>query len=129
MKFFLLLLIEIVVFSYSYAQEQRNMLKYDIASIRDFRNMLLSDPYRPVFHFAIPEDYASPFDPNGCIYWNGRYHMFHIYQDKGTHVFAHLSSLDLIHWREHPKALYPTQESNIEGIFSGNCFIPQIRNL
>lgn len=105
------------------AQQAQFPSGYDVAAIREFRNKLLADPYRPVYHFAIPEDYAVPSDPNGCIYWGGRYHMFHIYQDRGTHVFAHLSSLDMVHWREHPKALYPTNESKIEGIFSGNCFV------
>ena len=107
----------------SYAQQNNFPSGYDVAAIREFRNKLLADPYRPVYHFAIPEDYAVPSDPNGCIYWGGRYHMFHIFQDRGVHVFAHLSSLDMIHWREHPKALYPTHESKIEGIFSGNCFV------
>ena len=107
----------------SYGQQNNFPSGYDVAAIREFRNKLLADPYRPVYHFAIPEDYAVPSDPNGCIYWGGRYHMFHIFQDRGVHVFAHLSSLDMIHWREHPKALYPTHESKIEGIFSGNCFV------
>lgn len=107
----------------SYAQQTQYPSGFDVAAIREFRNKLLADPYRPTYHFAIPEDYAVPSDPNGCIYWGGRYHMFHIYQDRGVHVFAHLSSLDMIHWREHPKALYPTNESKIEGIFSGNCFV------
>lgn len=101
----------------SYGQQNNFPSGYDVAAIREFRNKLLADPYRPVYHFAIPEDYAVPSDPNGCIYWGGRYHMFHIFQDRGVHVFAHLSSLDMIHWREHPKALYPTHESKIEGIF------------
>lgn len=96
---------------------------YDVAAIRDFRYKLMADPYRPTYHFAIPEDYAVTFDPNGCIYWNGRYHMFHIYQDRGVHVFAHLSSLDMVHWIEHPKAIYPTDETEVAGIFSGNCFV------
>lgn len=25
-----------------------------------------------------------PFDPNGCIFWNGRYHLGYIYQDSGA---------------------------------------------
>lgn len=96
---------------------------FDVNKIRDFRDKLMKDPYRPGYHFAIPEDYATPFDPNGCIYWKGRYHMFYIYQEKGTHVFGHISSIDMIHWIQHPKALYPTNETKVEGIFSGNCFI------
>jgi len=101
----------------------------DIAAVRRFRNHLLSDPYRPTYHFAIPEDYASPFDPNGAIYWRGQYHLFYIYQeypqtsvDRG-HVFGHISSADLVHWRQHPTPLYPTADSPDRGMFSGNCFI------
>jgi sucrose-6-phosphate hydrolase SacC (GH32 family) len=95
----------------------------DIAIARRFRNHLLADPYRPTYHFVIPEDYAGPFDPNGAIYWRGLYHLFYIYQEFGTHVFGHLSSVDLVHWRQHPTSLYPTAESPDRGMFSGNCFI------
>ena len=63
----------------SYGQQNNFPSGYDVAAIREFRNKLLADPYRPVYHFAIPEDYAVPSDPNGCIYWGGRYHMFHIF--------------------------------------------------
>lgn len=118
-----LVVLSIVFYSTSYAQYIHFPSGYDLAAIRDFRYKLMEDPYRPAYHFAIPEDYASTFDPNGCIYWGGRYHMFFIYQDRGTHVFGHLSSLDMVHWIEHPKALYPTNESKVAGIFSGNCFV------
>lgn len=95
----------------------------DIVAVREFRDKLLADPYRPKFHYSIPEDYAMPFDPNGCIYWNGRYHMFYIFQEEGVHVFGHVSSIDMVNWAHHPKALYPTTDSPEQGIFSGNCFI------
>ena len=107
----------------SHAQQIHYPSGYEVAGVRSFRDKLLADPYRPVYHFAIPEDYAAPFDPNGCIYWEGRYHMFYIYQDQGTHVFGHVSSLDMVHWVQHPKALYPTNETKVAGIFSGNCFV------
>lgn len=95
----------------------------DIATVRRFRNHLLADPYRPAYHFAIPEDHASPFDPNGAIYWRGQYHLFYIYQENRTHCFGHLSSVDLVHWRQHPTPLFPTVDSPDRGMFSGNCFI------
>ena len=94
-----------------------------INTVHDFRQRLLNDPYRPTYHFNALEGYAMPFDPNGCIWWNGRYHMFYIYQDRGVHVFGHASSTDLAHWRHHPKALYPTPDSPEDGIFSGNAFL------
>ena len=98
-------------------------LPEDIAVVRRFRNHLLADPYRPTYHFVIPEDYAGPFDPNGAIFWRGQYHLFYIYQEHRVHCFGHISSVDLVHWRQHPTPLYPTADSPDHGMFSGNCFI------
>ncbi|MBI5685850.1 MAG: GH32 C-terminal domain-containing protein [Verrucomicrobia bacterium] len=95
----------------------------DIAVVRRFRNHLLGDPHRPTYHFVIPEDYAGPFDPNGAIFWRGRYHLFYIYQENRVHCFGHISSVDLVHWRQHPTPLFPTDTSPDRGMFSGNCFI------
>lgn len=94
-----------------------------IRAARNVRLHLLQDPYRPAYHFAVPEDYARPADPNGAVFWNGRYHLGYIYQDQGVHFWGHVSSLDLVHWRHHPPCLFPTPDSPEEGIFSGNCFI------
>ncbi|MEA1952459.1 MAG: GH32 C-terminal domain-containing protein, partial [Planctomycetota bacterium] len=85
-------------------------------SARSLREHLLSDPHRPVYHFAVPEGRCMPFDPNGAIYWKGRYHMFYIFQDKRGHNWGHVSSTDLFHWRHHPTGL-------VSGMFSGNAFI------
>jgi sucrose-6-phosphate hydrolase SacC (GH32 family) len=105
----------------SLASEPR--LPEDIATVRRFRNHLLADPFRPTYHFVIPEDYAGPFDPNGAIFWRGQYHLFYIYQENRVHCFGHVSSVDLVHWRQHPTPLYPTADSPDRGMFSGNCFI------
>jgi|TARA_B100000315_G_scaffold245974_2_gene272691 beta-fructofuranosidase len=93
---------------------------------RDLRERILSDSSRPGYHFVIPEGVAMPFDPNGAIYWKGRYHLFYIYQDQPIpqrdgkkdqhHHWGHVSSTDLFHWRHHPTGL-------VDGMFSGNCFI------
>lgn len=94
---------------------------------RELRLKFLADPYRPGYHFVVPEGLAMPFDPNGCIYWQGKYHLCYIYQDpkypNGGHCWGHVSSVDLVHWRHHPPALTPTSDSPEVGIFSGNCFI------
>ena len=87
---------------------------------RALRERILSDPARPGYHFANPEGVAMPFDPNGAIYWRGRYHLFYIYQDSRSGQRAdhwgHVSSTDLFHWRHHPTGL-------LDGMYSGNCFI------
>ena len=46
---------------------------------RSVRERILSDPARPAYHFVVPEGIAIPFDPNGAIYWKGRYHLFYIF--------------------------------------------------
>ena len=83
---------------------------------RALREKLLSDPYRPGYHFVVPEGRCMPFDPNGAIFWKGRYHLFYIFQDKRGHNWGHVSSTDLFHWRHHPTGL-------VAGMFSGNCFV------
>ncbi len=87
---------------------------------RSLRERILSDPARPGYHFVIPEGVAMPFDPNGAIYWKGRYHLFYIFQDtrldKRSDHWGHMSSTDLFHWHQHPTGL-------LEGMYSGNCFI------
>jgi sucrose-6-phosphate hydrolase SacC (GH32 family) len=87
-------------------------------SARALREKLASDPLRPGYHFVIPEGTGMPFDPNGAIFWKGRYHLFYIYQDKGDHHWGHVSSTDLFHWRHHPTGL-------LSGMFSGNCFLDE----
>lgn len=89
-------------------------------SARSLRERILSDPARPGYHFVVPEGIAMPFDPNGAIYWKGRYHLFYIFQDtrlgrKADH-WGHVSSTDLFHWVHHPTGL-------LDGMYSGNCFI------
>jgi len=85
-------------------------------SARALRERLASDPHRPGYHFVIPEGTGMPFDPNGAIYWKGRYHLFYIFQDQRGHNWGHVSSTDLFHWRHHPTGL-------VSGMFSGNCFL------
>ena len=98
-----------------------------VRSARELRQMLLRDPHRPTYHFVVPEGFARPFDPNGCLYWKGMYHMFYIFQDSslpsGGHCWGHASSVDLIHWRHHPTALAPAPGDPDVGIFSGNAFV------
>jgi sucrose-6-phosphate hydrolase SacC (GH32 family) len=90
---------------------------------RAMREALLRDPHRPTWHFVSPEGHCMPFDPNGAIWWNGRYHLCYIFQDQRGHCWGHASSHDLVHWRWHEPALVPAPGDVDRGIFSGNCFV------
>jgi len=52
-----------------------------------------ADAQAPRYHFIAPEGNALPFDPNGALYWKGKYHLFYIFQDPelphGGHCWGH----------------------------------------
>src|SRR5215813_12865867 len=81
---------------------------------RTFRQKLQEDRTRPLYHLVAPEGRAWPADPNGAIYWKGRYHLHFIF----GRDWAHLSSVDMLHWRWHP----PTR-LGAGGMNSGGCFL------
>ena len=80
-------------------------LNHMITHARILREIYLQDPHRPGYHFVVPEGVHAPVDPNGALFWNGRYHLCYIYQHEGKHYWGHISSVDLLHWRHHPPAL------------------------
>jgi len=92
-----------------------------IGCTRRLRDKFLADPHRPRYHFVTPEGLCMPFDPNGAIFWNKRYHLFYIFQNELGHCWGHASSIDLLHWTHHPTPLVPG--GGDQGIFSGNAFV------
>ena len=89
-----------------------------ISATRELRAKYQEDRHRPRYHFVAPEGLCLPFDPNGAIFWRGRYHLFYIVQVEGHgRCWGHASSIDLLHWRIHPIALVPGDGD--EGINSG----------
>jgi len=98
-------------------------LNQQIADARALRGRYLADPHRPGYHFVVPEGVHAPVDPNGALFWNGRYHLCYIFQHEGKHYWGHVSSVDLVHWRQHPPALAPGDGD--DGIFSGGACVDQ----
>ena len=92
-----------------------------VIKARALRDTLLGDRYRPRYHIVAPEGICLPFDPNGALYWKGRYHLMYIVQTEQGHCWAHISSRDLLHWRQHPLALEPGGVDT--GVFSGGAFV------
>lgn len=90
---------------------------------RAYREHMLQDPYRPAYHFAVPDDQGEPGDPNGAFFADGVYHLMYLYRNNHTNAYhwGHISSVDLLHWRHHPDAL--TDLEGDEGCFSGGAFV------
>lgn len=135
-KSILIISLMVIFFSFLFAQGDPAFNEFNIRVLEDhvfaqhlYRDKLLHDQYRPIYHFAIPEGFAHPFDPNGAIYWKGRYHLFYIFQTVKPRAYyrgdawAHISSHDLVHWRFHPTALEPDHNSPERAIYSGNTFL------
>ena len=94
---------------------------------RLLRERIMHDPHRPFYHFACIDGIASPGDPNGAFYANGRYHLMYLYRVAGTPAknrkfcWGHIESVDLLHWRHLPDSIVPAQDDN--GAFSGGGFV------
>ena len=63
--------------------------------------------YRPTFHYSPHMNWMN--DPNGLVYYKGKYHMFYQHNPSGTQVanigWGHAISTDLINWEEKPVAI------------------------
>ncbi len=78
---------------------------------------------KPAFHIYGGVGWIN--DPNGLIYYKGRWHAFFQYYPEATHWgpmhWGHVVSDDLINWERLPVALAPGGESGEEGCFSGSA--------
>ena len=87
---------------------------------------LAADPLRPQYHLLPAHNWMN--DPNGPIYFRGRYHMFHQYNPQsavwGNMNWAHATSPDMVHWQHEPIALSPTPNgADRDGVFSGSAVL------
>ncbi|QHS50828.1 glycoside hydrolase family 32 protein [Edaphobacter sp. 12200R-103] len=87
---------------------------------------LSQDPLRPQYHLLPAKNWMN--DPNGPIYWKGKYHMFFQYNPNaaiwGDMHWDHAVSEDMIHWRHMAVAIAPTPGGpDEEGVFSGTAFV------
>ena len=79
----------------------------------------------PAFHITGKTGWIN--DPNGLIYYNGKYHAFfqhNPYDTKwGPMHWGHVVSDDLTNWSYLPNALTPGDDGDKNGCFSGSAII------
>jgi fructan beta-fructosidase len=82
------------------------------------------EQYRPQAHFSPKMGWMN--DPNGMVYNKGIYHLFFQHNPRasvwGNLSWGHATSVDLIHWKEQPVALYP---DSLGYIFSGSAVVDE----
>lgn len=74
-------------------------------------------------HLKAPGNWIN--DPNGFIYYQGKYHLFYQYFPYaarwGTMHWGHAVSKDLVEWEHQGIALFPTVYEDQNGCFSGSA--------
>jgi sucrose-6-phosphate hydrolase SacC (GH32 family) len=87
------------------------------------------EPYRPHFHFTSATGTIS--DPNGLVYYQGKYHLFFQHNPDNDSIpvpqhWGHAVSTDLVHWKRLPIAIYPHHGGNI---WSGSAVVDHQNSL
>jgi len=63
--------------------------------------------FRPTFHYSPQRNWMN--DPNGLVYYKGKYHLFYQYNPSGLQPanssWGHATSTDLVNWEEKPVAI------------------------
>lgn len=86
-------------------------------------NLEKNDPYRLKFHITPSTGWMN--DPNGFCWYKGEYHLF--YQaypyapENGIKHWGHVHSTDLVEWKNAPLALFPDEEYDRDGCYSGGA--------
>jgi len=92
----------------------------------ELRERFAADPQRPRYHFLPPSNWMN--DPNGPLFWKGKYHMFYQHNPyaafhggaTGSIYWGHTFSEDLVHWNHLPIALAPTPGGpDKDGVYTG----------
>lgn len=95
----------------------------DVPARRDY----LRDRGRPMFHYTAKNGWLN--DPNGLVYFKGKWHLFHQYNPfsmnwkNGMH-WGHAASPDLMRWEYLPTAFYPkfSASGKADEAFSGSVY-------
>lgn len=105
--------------------KEGQLIKQLAEVVSNNREIVKQDQYYPSYHIAAPVGLIN--DPNGWIQWNGVYHLFYqwmpFHTGHGAKVWGHVTSTNLVDWKEEQPALLPTDVYDKDGCYSGSAIV------
>lgn len=111
----------------SYADQVTHKEALDRAnkSVKEVSKDIVSSKFYPTYHFASPANLL--LEPSGFVYFNGEYHLFYRQNpfslEQSKMFIGHSVSPDLLHWKNQPFALAPSEEYDELNIYSGSAIV------
>ena len=105
-----------------WTREERYRTTLDASNeeITKLKEIVDSCPYRQKFHIQPTTGLLN--DPNGFSYYNGEYHLFYQWFPlgpvHGIKHWYHVSSRDLVNWKDCGVGIIPTEHFESHGAFS-----------
>ena len=88
----------------------------------ELRQKIKQDPWRLKFHLMPETGWLN--DPNGAIQQDGTYHIYYQYVPETPHGgvthWGHMTSKDMVHFKQEPIFLSPTEAYDRDGVYSGS---------
>lgn len=92
---------------------------------KDYREKVLKDPRRLQFHLMPETGWLN--DPNGLCQLHGIYHIYYQYtpfEPNGElKMWGHYTTKDFIHYKNDGPVLFPDEDIDAHGAYSGSAFI------
>ena len=79
----------------------------------------VDESMRPRYHFTAPAGFIN--DPNGFTVYNGKYQLFYQARYENCVGWGHAESADLMHFTHLPLAIFPGEEYDKDGCWSGGA--------
>ena len=91
--------------------------------------MPMQHPWHNRFHLEMPFGLIN--DPNGLSYYDGEYHIFYQWNPYGCEhknkCWAHVHTPDFLHYSIPSLALWPSDEHDKDGCYSGSAYVEENR--
>lgn len=110
----------------NFSREQRYLAydKWDKNYIDVLQNAVSKSIWRTSYHIQAPTGLLN--DPNGFSFFNGEWHLFYQYYPMGPvhglKSWYHLSSKNLVDWKDNGIGLEADNEFDSHGVYSGTAF-------